>query len=498
MSIGIADEEIALLDLQAESSARIAQIEKERSDALAKAGKQYTGADLVDAQRMINEQSRLGLDIAKAEEEQKRKNLQVQNQIAKAEEARNLLINARREREVAEVESSALLRGELNASAVELARLSDGYKAMNEQQQAAYLTDVAKTEELRKQAEIIRGTNQISNNIRFVGAGLRAGRIGAEARGFEEVMSSPGGTPELANQRADAIRLEENQRLIWENLEKDIVAVSDAISGGLTRGLADIVTGARDIREVGREVLDSIAGTFLDRAQQQLSVILQRQIAGSLGGEGGFLSKIMGSGPEVATQQAHTAAMAAHTQALLASAANSIVPTGSALGSLGSVFGGGVPDLLGSVFGAANPISSVFSSGVGNFSGAFGGTGPIASILPSIVSGFGGFLAEGGDAQAGKAYWTGEKEPELFIPGVSGRVVPRSKINKALQLEQISDQEEKQEIDVRYEVKEIAGERYVTEQQFRKGMARAAKQGSGMAQSSMRNSGASRSYVGLP
>ena len=88
-------------------------------------------------------------------------------------------------------------------------------------------------------------------------------------------------------ERAKALQ---DQQLIWENLEQNIVDVSDAISGALTNGLADIVTGARSIQDVGRELLDGIASTFLDSAQQQLSVMLQRQFAGMLGGPDGPLS----------------------------------------------------------------------------------------------------------------------------------------------------------------------------------------------------------------
>ena len=39
---------------------------------------------------------------------------------------------------------------------------------------------------------------------------------------------------------------------------------------------------------------------------------------------------------------------------------------------------------------------------------------------------FGGFLSTGGPAKAGKSYIVGEKGPELFTPGVSGKVSPNS------------------------------------------------------------------------
>ena len=39
---------------------------------------------------------------------------------------------------------------------------------------------------------------------------------------------------------------------------------------------------------------------------------------------------------------------------------------------------------------------------------------------------FGGFLSTGGPAKAGKSYIVGEKGPEIFTPGISGRVSPNS------------------------------------------------------------------------
>jgi hypothetical protein len=515
-ALGLSNEELALADLEAESKARTAQIEKERANALAKVSKQYAGADLAKAQAMINEQSNTGLNIAKSEEQQKRKNLELANQIAGQEEANTMLFNARKEGEVAAVENAALLRGELSASAIELARVTDGYKAMNEQQKAAYETDLARTEELRKQNEILQGTNQINNDTPFIGAGLRAGRIGAQARGFEEVLSQ-GGSLEQANTRADAIKRQEEARLVWENLERNIVDVSEAISGALTNGLVDVISGARTFEDVGRDVLDSVSRSFADSAQQQLSNLIQGQLGSLAGGVAGIFggSSAMGGGI-AATEQAHTAAMAAHTQALMiASAANGISPTGGLLGSLGS----GVSGPLSSVFSAGgaggfNPgtfgsggLGSLFSSVIGAAIPGLGAAAPAlssvfsagASAIPGIGSafsaGFGGFLANGGVTKPGEGYVVGEKEPEFFFPGVTGRVVPRSDMEKASALQQ--DDSNNEPIDVRYTVTEQRGERYVTEDQFRKGMASTAKRTQAMTYAGMRNNKNVRDYVGV-
>lgn len=61
------------------------------------------------------------------------------------------------------------------------------------------------------------------------------------------------------------------------------------------------------------------------------------------------------------------------------------------------------------------------------------GTGPFASIggggiLSGLVSSiFGGFRAQGGPVQSGKAYVVGEKQPELFVPGTSGTILPTTR-----------------------------------------------------------------------
>jgi hypothetical protein len=544
-SLGLSSNELALADLEAESKARIARIEEERAGALAKASKQYKGADLAKAQQMINEQSKLGLGIAKAEEQQKRENLELANQIANAQEANDLLINARKEKEVATVENAALLRGELNASAVELARLSDGYKAMSEQQKAAYELDVARTEELRKQEEILRGTSKINKETPIIGAGLRAGRIGAEARGFEEVLNQ-GGTPEQASARADAIKRQEDARIVWEGLEKNIVDVSNAISGGLTNGLLDVISGAKKIEDVGREVLDGIARTFADTAQQQLSTLMQRKLASMLNGPEGPLTKTLGNTSATAGPQALGAASLAASNSVTAfgaaslAASNSVMAFGVALqtvtaqmgvsgalsgfgsaaaGGIGSAFSAAAPNILGSLFPGASLLPSMdfdlpddeinagASVALSPSSLANGAVQPLLSRLPSIFASaflggapgmpniFGGFRAGGGPVVPGKGYVVGEREPEFFFPSAAGKIVPRSDMEKAAALREGESSNEP--IDLRYTVTEERGKRYVTEEQFLKSNAALAQRTQAMTYAGMRNSKQIREYTGI-
>ena len=71
------------------------------------------------------------------------------------------------------------------------------------------------------------------------------------------------------------------------------------------------------------------------------------------------------------------------------------------------------------------PGSSIFPTGVGDFSGAFGG-GYLGSSLfmPSAPS----FRATGGPVASGSPYIVGERGPELFVPGASGNIIPNNQL----------------------------------------------------------------------
>jgi phage-related minor tail protein len=58
-------------------------------------------------------------------------------------------------------------------------------------------------------------------------------------------------------------------------------------------------------------------------------------------------------------------------------------------------------------------ISNILSMLTSSIGGLFGGGGP---YIPA--------LAEGGTAMKGNAYMVGERGPELFMPGVTGQVIP--------------------------------------------------------------------------
>lgn len=85
--------------------------------------------------------------------------------------------------------------------------------------------------------------------------------------------------------------------------------------------------------------------------------------------------------------------------------------SGGLLGMFSGMFGGGAGK--GSTNGPLGMFSSLFASSSSESTG-------FLSMIPE----FAGFLAEGGDVTPGKAYVVGEKHPEIFFPGKSGRVEP--------------------------------------------------------------------------
>ncbi len=70
---------------------------------------------------------------------------------------------------------------------------------------------------------------------------------------------------------------------------------------------------------------------------------------------------------------------------------------------------------------AAAALRSVLAPGAQG--GASGGIGSLLASLVSSISGAPG-RATGGPVSAGRAYWVGERGPELFVPPGAGRIEP--------------------------------------------------------------------------
>ena len=468
--LDLSDDAASVVDIQAEREARLTQILKDRQNALDKVQKQITDPKERDeATRSINRQASAAIGIAVGEEEQRLKNLKLSNQSQNEDRARLEILRLQEGLTIAKVEATALERGELEASGVELLKASQLYRDAEQAQRDKLVSLAAETEELRKQNEFTRRMNEGQRDIGLVGAGLRAGFVGTGARALEQGLRDFDGDADKAMQFASQAKALEDAQLMWGRLEQNIVDASEAISGGLTNGLLDIIDGSRRVEEVGRDVLRSMANSFAESAQQQLSTLMQRKLGGMLGGPEGMLTKLIGGGTEAAGAQAlGLASMAAAGQVAFFGAT---LQTVAAQAALSGAMGGG-SNLLG-------------------------------SAIPSLVSGFapgafsfGGFFAEGGVTTPGKGYVVGDGgEPEFFFPGVTGRVVPRSDMEKAAALQDQGGSPET--IDLRYEATEIRGERYVTEAQFRRSNAMLLARSQAATYSGMRGNKEVREFVGI-
>jgi murein DD-endopeptidase MepM/ murein hydrolase activator NlpD len=429
-TLDLSDSAASVADIEAESRARITQLELDRSNALAKIKKQYGDDPALTG--MVNKRADLAVGVAKNEEKQRRINLDLNNKLQNQKRAGSAILQLQETLATGKAEAAALERGKLQASNVELLKASELYRLASEAEKTKLALLTAQTEELSKQNEFRKRINEIRNEARFTGAGLRAGMIGAPARAFEEEMKRSGNI-DRATGLANETKLLENQQLAWGNLEKNIVATSDAISGALTNGLVSIVDGSRKIEDVGRDMLRAISSSFADSAQQQLTTLLQRQM-------GGLFQAIASQG---------------------------------LLSGLGGAGAGG----LGGGLGAA------LSGSLGNIGSAFS--------APT----FGGFMAKGGITKPGEVYVTGEKEPEFFFPGVTGRVVPRSDMQKAEALRNSGN--ESDSLDISYTVREERGERYVTEDQLRKSNAMVERRAFAKTINGMKNNGALRDSINI-
>lgn len=334
----------------------------------------------------------------------------------------------------AQLLADAYANGSFQLSAQDQAavELGEAWKGAKEETRE-YIISLIEGERLTMaMAENMKQLADITLQTKSTGLGLRAGFIGESGSAFESTFMDriqAGDTEEAALDQAyavaEATELYEEQRAVWDNLQKDILAVSDAIAGSLTNGLADIILGARSIKDVGREVLESIGRSFLDSAQDQLGLMVQRQIMSMFGGADGALGSLfsaagpasLGSASTVAATQITTLGVSA------ASTAGMFQAMMLQLGASSAASGGGA---LGGIFSVLGTVAGAIPGGAaaGAVSGGATGIGGAIDMLPG--------LANGGGMQAGEARWTGERGPELFIPGISGTVISAEDTQEAV------------------------------------------------------------------
>lgn len=141
--------------------------------------------------------------------------------------------------------------------------------------------------------------------------------------------------------------------------------------------------------------------------------------------------------------------------------------------------------------------SLLINAGFNALGNSGGGIGRVFSFL-----GFGDRRANGGPVRPGGTYLVGEKGPELLQMGSQGGFV-QSNRSEAMRRYQSGGRGDSGSgtMTVNYNVTEINGMRFVTEDQFRAGLDEAAKNGANMGKTmtfnTLRNSRSQRSRIGL-
>lgn len=158
----------------------------------------------------------------------------------------------------------------------------------------------------------------------------------------------------------------------------------------------------------------------------------------------------------------------------------------------------------GGTFNTLSGLAGMF----GGLGGLLGGGGLFGkgALLGGL---FGGARASGGPVLSGRSYLVGENGPELFSPSGSGSILPADTTAGMFQetraaLAPMGAPSSPSpmgppggDINVKYESQSINGVNYVTEEQFQKGMRRAANQGRDLAYSGMQGDPRIRRALGL-
>lgn len=183
--LDLSDNAASVTDIEAEAAARIAQIEKDRANAIAKVQKQYPG----DAKsiEIINNQSKLAIDIARKEEEQRLKNLKLSNELEGLERARTEIVQLQENIAIGKAEAAALELGKLQASNIELLKARLLYKQASDEQKKTLET-------LTRQDEQQRNVNSLQGeyNNKLKDAKTRISELYAGADGLTEYQKAIG------------------------------------------------------------------------------------------------------------------------------------------------------------------------------------------------------------------------------------------------------------------------------------------------------------------
>ncbi len=248
--------------------------------------------------------------------------------------------------------------------------------------------------------DFLEGTNLLKGQVGFASRQFPAQPTGPQGRGGRRGASpvditvnggTPGVTPvslanyalsdqkatDVAKKHADAVKdLVSDLKFEGEQLAR--TAVEQEVMNNVRRAGVDAASAE------GREIRALTEANF--RHQQQIEAVA------SVYAELGEIGK-------------------SAVQDIISALSDMKITADEAGGILSNVLGMASQFFLNAAFGGANPLGALFGGG---------GLTPFSAGLGKV-----GFRAGGGSVTAGQPYIVGERRPELFVPNVSGTIVPQ-------------------------------------------------------------------------
>lgn len=252
-------------------------------------------------------------NLSSADKSLKLKDLEISktNQLAIAEEDRNIAIGAARQkiiepivdeidRELLAVEEQILLmealkEGRLDLSEAQKAelaikekfmKLSADEKQLAEGEIALLRQQVQLRLENAKAIEKQKALTEAQVGLSNIGGGLQAGFTGSAAGVFEKAMeqySDRDYATQLANIETAAMQL----RSVFDGLQGAIGGVSNAFANMLTEGITNMIIGTATAREVFASFLQSVGQALSQAASQMIATYIAIGIAKMFAGLGG-------------------------------------------------------------------------------------------------------------------------------------------------------------------------------------------------------------------
>ena len=220
---------------------------------------------------------------------------------------------------------------------------------------------------------------------------MDAGRIDESVDAYRQEIDP---TPfEEMRQNIMQLKQELNELL---NPVNQIVGAAGTIGQAFSTSFINVINGSQTTQEALAGFFKNIGNYFLDMAAQIIAKMIQMAILNAVVG---LLPGAGGGGLNIA----------------------------SAASGAGAGYGGGAASGL---FGGGSSVKGYSFGGGGNFAGGFGaylGDTPFTN-LPFLKR------AYGGPVKGKMPYLVGENGPELYVPGMSGKIVPNHKLPKMVDL----------------------------------------------------------------